>query len=196
MPIKMTLIKVAALVMLQAAVAFAQNSTAALPPRLAALVPPGMKMVYQRVTATPTLAGAEFSVEKSLPEGHTLTYTFDLKAYDASGPIWAMRGPIYKQQVNQKIAQESQSAPPAYTESDAPKVTSYVWGSGITRQLKHHPPQSKEYIDYQCVYFGMEGGVTFDLHVTGLQGSCDAANQWAGSVAATAEKTSVSNIAK
>ncbi len=195
----MNALHVATLVLLSSVAAFAQppavKTAETLPPKLAALEPQGMKVVYQRVTAAPTLAAAEFSVEKALPEGHTLTYTFDLKAFDTNTPLWKMREPIYKQQVNQKIAQETSGAAPAYTEAEAPQVTQFGWGSGITRRLTHHPPQSKEYVDYQCVYFGMIGGVTFDLRVTGLQGSCDAANLWAANVASTAAKTSVSNIA-
>jgi len=173
--------------------AFKNSET--LPPKLAALVPPGMKMLYQRITSGPTLAAAEFSVEKALPEGHTLSYTFALNAYDTNGPIWAMQGPIYKSDVDHKVAQEIRNEPNAdLVKADSPTVTKYAWGSGVTRRLTHHPPQSKEYVDYQCVYFGMIGGVTFDLHVSGMQGSCDAANQWAVSVAATAGKTSVSNL--
>ena len=195
----MTTVQVAALVVLQAVAAFGQppavRTSDALPPRIAALVPQGMKVIYRRITSAPTLAMAEFSVDKSLPEGHSLTYTFAMNAYETNSPIWNMRGPIYKQQVDQKIAQQLRDEPNAdLVEAGPAKVTSYGWGSGITRRLTHHPPQSKEYVDYQCVYFGMIGGVTFDLRVSGLQGSCDAADQWAASVAATAAKTSVSNI--
>jgi hypothetical protein len=195
----MTAAHVVVALLLQAVPAFAlgpaASSAETLPTKIAALVPPGMKIVYQRITANPTLAVAEFSVEKSLPEGHTLTYTFEMNAYDSSSPLWPMRGPIYRQQVNENIAKETRGDPPAYTESDTPKETNYGWGSGVTRKLTHQTPQTRQYIDYQCVYFGMVNGVTFTLHVSGLQGSCDAANQWAASVAATAGKVSVSNIA-
>ena len=197
----MTTLQVAAFVVLQSVAAFAQpqavQTSETLPPRIAALVPEGMKVVYQRITSGPTLAAAEFSVEKSLPEYHTLTYTCAMNAYETKSPLWSMQQPIYKQQVDEKIAKESQYQPNADLVEAAPAtVTSYGWGSGIARRLTHHPPQSKEYVDYECVYFGMIGGVTFDLHVSGLQGGCEAADQWAESVAATAAKTSVSNIAE
>ena len=188
--------------MLGAVAAVAQpqavKTSEALPPRIVALVPQGMKVVYQRLTSAPTLAVAEFSVEKSLPENHTLTYTFAMNAYETTSPIWAMRGPIYKQQVGARRSRMRAAMEPNadLVQADAPKVTSYGWGSGITRKLTHHPPQSKEYVDYQCVYFGMIGGVAFDLRVSGLQGSCEAADQWAARVASTAGKTSVSNIAE
>ena len=195
----MKVYRIAVLFVALTAVCLAQvpavNNSETLPPKLAALVPPGMKMLYQRITSGPTLAAAEFSVEKALPEGHTLSYTFALNAYDTNGPIWAMQGPIYKSDVDHKVAQEIRNEPNAdLVKADSPTVTKYAWGSGVTRRLTHHPPESKEYVDYSCVYFGMVGGVTFDLHVSGMQGSCDAANQWAGNVAATAGKTSVSNI--
>jgi len=197
----MTTVQVAALVVLQAVAAFAQpqsgQTSETLPPRIAALVPGGMKVVYQRITSGPTLAVAEFSVDKSLPEYHTLTYTFAMNAYETKSPLWSMQGPINKQQVDEKIAKEIRNNPnPDLVEAAQPNVTQHGWGSGIARRLTHHPPESKEYVDYECVYFGMIGGVTFDLHVSGLQGGCEAADQWAASVAATAGKTSVSNMAE
>jgi hypothetical protein len=41
----------------------------------------------------------------------------------------------------------------------------------------------------------MVGGVTFDLHVSGMKDSCDAADQWAANVASTAGKITILNIA-
>jgi hypothetical protein len=197
---KMTTAQVAALILLPAAAVFAQppavKTTTELPPRIAALVPPGMRVVQQRFTyAPPSMAGATFSTEKDLPEYHHLTYDFDMNVYNANSPIWRIQGPMYKQQVDQKIAKEMHSDPPSNAEADAPKLTPYGWGSGITRRIKHHPPQSKEYVDYTCVYFGMVGGVTFDLHVSGMKDSCDAADQWAANVASTAGKITILNIA-
>ena len=191
---------IAALFLLPAAAAFAQpptyNAAAPLPPRIAALVPTGMKVVSQRFTyAPPALAGATFSTDKDLPEYHHLYYDFDMNIFDNNSPLWQMQGPIYKQQVDQKIAKEAQSRPFVNAESDAPVVTPYGWGSGITRRIKHLTPQSKEYVDYICVYFGIVGGVTFDLHVSGMKDSCEAADQWAGNVAVTAGKLSITNVA-
>jgi hypothetical protein len=184
---------VVALFLLPAAAVFAQppavKTTNELPPRIAALVPRGMRVVQQLFTyAPPSMAGAQFSTEKDLPEYHHLTYDFDMHVNNANSPTWKMQGPIYKQQVDQKIAQEAQSPQPSNAVADAPIVTPYGWGSGITRRIKHHPPQSKEYVDYTCVYFGIVGGVTFDLHVSGMQGSCEAADKWAANVALTAGK--------
>lgn len=191
---------VVVLFLLPAASAFAQptavKTTNELPPRIAALVPPGMKMVQQIFTyAPPSMAGVQFSTEKDLPEYHHLTYDFDMHVNNANSPIWRMQGPIYKQQVDQKIAQEAHSPQPANAEADAPIVTPYGWGSGITRRIMHRDPQSKDYVDYTCVYFGIVGGVLFDLHVSGMQGSCEAADKWAANVAATAGKITVLNIA-
>ena len=192
---------IVALFLLPAAAAIAQRpaapkTTNELPPKIAALVPPGMRMVFQKFTyAPPSMAGATFSTEKDLPEYHHLTYDFDMNVNNANSPIWRMQGPIYKQQVDQKIAKEAQSPQPAFVEADAPIVTPYGWGSGITRRIIHHDPQSKDYVDYRCVYFGMVGGVTFDLRVSGMQNNCEAADQWAGNVAVTAGKTSITNVA-
>ena len=191
---------VVALLLLPAAAAISQppavKTTTELPPRIAALVPPGMRVVQQRFTyAPPSLAGATFSTEKDLPEYHHLYYNFDMNVYDANSPLWRMQGPIYKQQVDQKIAQEAQSPQPSNAVAGAPIVTPYGWGSGITRRITHHPPESKEYVDYTCVYFGMVSGVLFDLHVSGAQGSCEATDQWAANVASTAGKITILNIA-
>jgi len=133
----MTAAQVAVLFLLPAAAAFAQppavKTTNELPPRIAALVPPGMRVVQQIFTyAPPSLAGVQFSTEKDLPEYHHLTYDFDLRVNNANSPIWSMQGPIYKQQVDRKIAQEAQSPQPSNAVADAPIVTPYGWGSGIT----------------------------------------------------------------
>ena len=119
-----------------------------LPPRIAALVPQGMRVIYQRLTHAPTLAVAEFSVEKSLPEGHTTTYVFALNAYDAHAITWQMKEPIYRQQRDEKIVKERQSGAPTLTTADPPKETKYGWGSGLSRRVTHQALQAKEYTDY------------------------------------------------
>jgi hypothetical protein len=57
----------------------------------------------------------------------------------------------------------------------------------------NHPPRAKEYVDYDCAYFGMIGGVTFELIASGVPDSPAEADQWAQNVAQTAAKLSVSN---
>ena len=68
------------------------------------------------------------------------------------------------------------------------------WGSGLPQRVLRHPPQAKSYVDYQCAYFGMIGGTTFELFVSGLPDAPDEGNQWAQKVAETAAKLTLTTI--
>jgi hypothetical protein len=190
----------AALPLLLTAAAVAQPPAAptstSLPRKIAALVPEGTRLTNQTFAAAPTLASADFNAERKLPEGRTTYYSFSLNAYDSAGPLWTMRKPVYQAQVTELIAKELKSTDAApSTTADPPSETKYAWGSGVKRRVVHHVPRAKNYFDYNCSYFGIAGGVRFDLRVTRVPDSCGAADQWAAAVAAQAANLSVSNIA-
>ena len=186
------------LLALLAATAGAQvRNSDTLPPQIAALVPQGMKLTSHSFAGASTMAAADFSAEKNRPGGNTLTsitYTFSLHAFDANSPIWKMREPIYRAEMEKKIADRRNSTGPAMSKADSPTETKHGWGSGLSQRVVVHLPNSKETVYYMCSYFGMIGGVTFDLTANGMAEGCGAADQWAASVASAAAKISVSNI--
>lgn len=194
----MTATRLSALSFLLAAAAAAQTA-GALPPRIAALVPQGAKVSSQSFAGAPTMAAADFSADRSIAAGRSVHYHFELRVFDASSPLWKMREPAYRQQMEQRVAQKRKGLTPESINSvmftaDPVKETKYGWGTGLTQRVMNHAPHAKEYVDYQCAYFGMIGGVTFELIVSGAPDSPAEADQWAQNVAQTAAKLSVSNV--
>jgi hypothetical protein len=198
--ILMTAARLSALSLLLAAAVTAQTA-GGLPPKVAALVPQGAKVSSQSFAAVPTMAAAEFSADRSISAGRSVRYHFELHVFDTSSPLWKMKEPFYRQQMEQRVAQKRKGLTPEAINSvmftaDPVKETKYGWGTGLTQRVLNHPPQAKEYVDYQCAYFGMIGGVTFELIVSGAPDSAAEADQWAQNVAQAAAKLSVSNVAE
>lgn len=145
------------------------------------------------------MAVAGFSAERSIGIGRSVEYRLEIHAYDNSSPAWKMREPAYRRQMELRIAQKRnglapESANQGMFTADPVKEIANAWGTGLTQRVRHHPPQAKEYVDYQCAYFGMTGGITFELSVSGVPDNPDEADHWAQTVAQTASKLSVSNI--
>ena len=181
-------------------VAFATGQTnSPLPPRIAALVPQGAKVSSQSSSAGQTLAAAGFSASKSIAAGRSVAYQLDIHIYDNNSPLWGMLGPIYRQQMEARIAEKrsgliTDSFNHIMFTADPVKEVKYGWGSGLTQRVLRHPPQAKQYVDYQCAYFGMIGGTTFELFVSGLPDAPDEGNQWAQKVAEAAAKLTLTTI--
>jgi hypothetical protein len=181
-----------------AAVAAAQTP-GALPPRIAALTPQGAAIKSGNFTGTPATAVASFVAEKSIGVGRSVEYRLDIKAFDNSSPTWRMRESAYRKQMEDRIASHRGSLAPETANqglwtADPVKETKNGWGTGLTQRLLHHPPQASEYVDYRCAYYGMIGGITFELFVAGVPDGPGEADRWAQTVADAVSKLSVSNI--
>ncbi len=74
------------------------------------------------------------------------------------------------------------------------KETKNSWGSGLTQRLLNHPPNASQYVTYQCAYFGMIGGIVFELFVSGIPDSPEEGDKWAQKVAEVVSRLTVSNI--
>jgi hypothetical protein len=170
-----------------------------LPSSIAALVPAGSQVTSQSFTKAPTLAAADFAAEKKLLANHSAYYNFHLSSQDASSPLWKMRGPIYQSEMERKVTVKRTAFKPGTNPPityDPAKETKYGWGAGITQRVVHHymgAGTGPDYVDYRAAYFGMVGGVLFELTVDGVP-SADEADQWAKEVAGKATTLSISNI--
>jgi len=69
------------------------------------------------------------------------------------------------------------------------------WGSGLTQSLLNHPPNASQYVTFDCAYFGMIGGIVFELFVSDIPESPEEADKWAQKVAGVVANLSISNIA-
>jgi hypothetical protein len=170
-----------------------------LPPRILELVPQGTKLLSQNFTGNPTMAVAEFSAEKSIKEGRSVNYQLVIRAFDNSSPTWKMRETAYRKQMEARIEEHRSSLTPESANqgmftADPVKETKNGWGTTLTQRLLNHPPNASQYIDYQCAYFGIIGGIVFELYVSGVPDSTDEADQWAQKVVQLASKLSISNI--
>ncbi|MFZ1613533.1 MAG: hypothetical protein WAT51_05140 [Holophaga sp.] len=188
-----------AMMFLLPAVAFAAQASGALPAQIAALVPQGTRLTSQSFTGTPTIAVAEFTAKKIVDVGRTIEYRLVIRALDNNSPTWKMRESAYRKQMELRIEQNRKNLSPESANqgmftADPVKEATNAWGTSLTQRVLNHPPQAKQFISYQCAYFGMVGGVVFELFVSGIPDRPDVANQWAQMVANAASKLSVSNI--
>ena len=78
--------------------------------------------------------------------------------------------------------------------ADPVKETKNGWGTGLTQRVLNHPPNASQYVDYYCAYFGMVGGIVFELSVNRIPDSPDEADKWAQKVAQLASELTVLNI--
>lgn len=194
----MKMIRCQILLVLFALIAAAQTS-GTLPPRIAALVPQGAKISSQNFTSVPTMAVAAFAAQKSIGTGRSVEYRLEIRAFDNNSPTWRFKQSAYQRQIEARVASKrsglkSEGIYQGVFTADPVKETKYAWGTGLTQRILNHPPRAKEYVDYQCSYFGMIGGITFELFASGVPDSPAEADRWAQSVAETVSKLSVSNI--
>lgn len=194
----MATIRFALLYWLFAAV-LAPLGAADLPAQLAALLPEGAKFTSQSFGGSPTTAVAEFAAEKDLGSGRTVRYQFTIRAFDTNSPAWGARASAHRKQMEARIARSREGLAPESANqglftADAVKEKATGWGSSLSQRVLHHEPQAPAYVDYYCAYFGMAGGIVFELLVSGIPDSAGAADQWAQSVADAAGRLTVSNI--
>ena len=170
-----------------------------LPPRILELVPPGTVLSSQDFTSSPTIAIANFISEKNVALGRIVEYKLQIRAFDNSSPTWKMRESAYRKQMEDHIEKNRASLAPESANqgmftADPVKETKNSWGSGLTQRLLNHPPNASQYVTYQCAYFGMIGGIVFELFVSGVPESPEEGDKWVQKVADVASKLSVSNI--
>jgi hypothetical protein len=180
--------------------AVAQTSSG-LPPRILELVPKDAKLMSQNFTASPTMAVAQFSAEKSVGEDRSVNFSLVIRAFDNSSPTWKMRESAYRKQMEAHIQDHRASLAPESANqgmwtADPVKETKNAWGSAMTQRLLNHPPNASQYVNYNCAYFGMVSGIVFELFVSGVPESPDEADKWAQSVVQLASKLTVSNISE
>ena len=182
--------------LVSAAVAQASSD---LPPRILELVPPETVLSSQNFNASPTIAIANFIAGKSVAIGRTVEYKLQIRAFDNGSPTWKMRESAYRNQMEDHIEENRYSLAPESANqvmftADPVKETKNSWGSGLTQRLLNHPPNASEYVTYQCAYFGMIGGIVFELFVNGVPDSPQEGDKWAQKVAEVTSRLSVSNI--
>jgi hypothetical protein len=170
-----------------------------LPSRILELVPAGTVLSSQNFTASPTIAVANFTSEKNVAIGRTVEYKLQIRAFDNSSPTWKMRESAYRKQMEDRIEKNRASLAPESANqgmftADPVKETKNSWGSGLTQRLMNHPPNASQYVTYQCAYFGMIGGIVFELFVSGVPDSQEEGDKWAQKVAEVVSRLSVSNI--
>ncbi|MFZ0280495.1 MAG: hypothetical protein WAL29_02505, partial [Bacteroidales bacterium] len=170
-----------------------------LPPGILELVPSGTELSSQDFTASPTIAVANFTADKNVAIGRTVEYKLQFRVFDNSSPTWKMRESAYRKQMEDRIDNNRASLAPESANqgmftADPVKETKNSWGSGLTQRLLNHPPNASEYVTYQCAYFGMIGGLVFELYVSGLPDSPGEGDKWAQKVAEVASRLTVSNI--
>ena len=172
-----------------------------LPSRILELVPPGTVLSSQNFTASPTIAVANFTSEKNDATGRTVEYKLQFRVFDNSSLTWKMRESAYRKQMEDRIEENRASLAPESANqgmftADLVKETKNSWGSGLTQRLLNHPPNASQYVTYQCAYFGMIGGIVFELFVSGVPDSPEEGDKWAQKVAEVVSGLSVSNIGK
>ncbi len=190
--------RLAALSLLAFAVASAQRN-AGLPPRISALVPSGAKLVSENFTGVPTMAVATFTAERRIDVTRVVEYSLQIRAFDTNSPMWKMKESAYRRQLDARIATARRGLAPESANlgmftADPVQETKTAWGSALTQRMVQHPPRAKQYVDYNCAYFGMVGGVVVELSVHRVPDDPAEANRWAETVFRAVSKLSVSNI--
>jgi len=170
-----------------------------LPPRILELVPSGTRLTTREFTSGPTIAVASFTAEKNVATGRTVEYKLQFRVFDNSTPTWRMRESAYLRQMEDRIEKNRsglapESANQGMFTADAVKETKNTWGSGLTQRLLNHPPKANQYVTYNCAYYGMIGGVVFELFVSGVPDSPEDGDKWAQKAAEVAARISISNI--
>lgn len=188
-----------ALPLLLACAAVSARGGADLPPRIAALVPAGARLVSGNFTGTPAMAVASFTAERRLDVTRTVGYSLEVRAFDDSSPTWRMKESAFRAQTEARIAEVRNRREPesilngVYT-ADPVQETKKPWGSALTQRISMHPPRAKAYVEYSCDYLGMVRGIVVKLHAHGVPDSPGEADQWAESVFQAAAGLTVSNI--
>lgn len=170
-----------------------------LPPRILELVPPGTELTSQNFTTSQTIAIVEFTAVKSIAIGRSVEYKLQFRVFDNSSPSWKMRESAYHKQMedhieNHRTGLAPESANQGMFTADPVKETKNSWGSGLTQRLLNHPPNASQYVTYDCAYFGMIGGIVFELFVSDIPESPEEADKWAQKVAEVVANLSISNI--
>jgi hypothetical protein len=180
------------------AVTFAQTRSD-LPPRILELVPQGTVLSSQDFTASQTIAVTNFTTGKDVAPGRIVEYKLQIRAFDNNSPTWKMHESAYRKQMEDHIGENRaglapESANQGMFTAEPVKETKNSWGSGLTQRLVNHPPNASQYVTYQCTYFGMIGGIVFELFVSGVPDSPEEGDKWAKKVAEVASGLTVSNI--
>jgi hypothetical protein len=175
------------------------QSKSSLPAIILKLVPPGTELISQNFNSSPTMAVAEFTSNKSIANRYTVEYHLVIRAFDNSSPSWKMRESAYRKQMEDRIESHRaglapESANQGMFTADPVEETKYSWGSGLTQRLLNHPPNANEFVTYNCAYFGIMGGIVFELYVNNLTDSPEEANKWAKDVSEAVANLTVSNI--
>lgn len=170
-----------------------------LPPRILELVPPDAVLISQQFTATPMMSLASFIAEKTITVIRKAEYKLEIMAFDNSSPVWKMREPLYRNQIDDRTEKRRaglapESANQGMFTADPVKETKNSWGSGLTQRILNHPPQADQYVTYNCAYYGMIGGIVFELFASGVPDSPDECDKWAQSVADVVSTLTISNI--
>lgn len=191
-----TVFVVLTLLFMTSAVAQTKND---LPPRILELVPSGTKLITQEFTSSPIIVAASFTAEKNVAIGRTVEYNLQLRVFDNNSPTWKMRESAYRKQMEDRIAEKRSGLTPESANfgmhtADLVKETKYSWGSGLTQRVVNHPPEATQYVTFNCAYYGLIGGVLFELFVSGVPDSPEEGNNWAQKVAEVASRLSISNI--
>jgi hypothetical protein len=178
----------------------AQNSTE-LPQWINKLVPRGTTLESQTFYSSPASAQAGFTAVKKAEEDRRIEYQFGIHAYDNTSPSWKMMEAAYRNDMDSKITSSKRGLAPTTVgggmfTADPVKETKYSWGSGITQKIRYHLPQAKEFVAYNCVYYGMVGSIVFTLSVNGIPDNPNEVDKWAEAVALAISEVTISNIGK
>lgn len=171
-----------------------------LPPRILELVPPGTELISQNFTFSQTIAIVEFTAVKSIAIGRSVEYKLQIRVFDNSSPSWKMRESAYRKQMEDRIKNYRaglvpESANQGMFIADPVKETKNPWGASLTQRLLNHPPNASQYVTFDCAYFGMIGGIVFELFVSDIPESPEEADKWSQKVAEVVANLSISNIA-
>jgi hypothetical protein len=186
------------IIVLFVSASFAQSKDN-LPVTIQKLVPAGTELISQNFAGSPTMAVAEFTSNKSISDRYTVEYHLIIRAFDNSSPSWKMRESAYRKQMESHIESSRGGLAPEtanqgmYT-SEPVVETRYSWGSGLTQRLLNHPPNAQEFVTYSCAYFGMIGGIVFEMYADNIPDSPELANKWAKDVSEAVVSLTVSNI--
>ena len=183
------------------------TTSTTLPAGFAALVPAGYTVSSSQWTRNLNMAGVSFTAGKHFEGRHSVfngQYLLNLDVNQVAEAMMKVREPIYRSQLQKDVENKRQNfsndqSGPAIR-YDAPQVTEYSWGYGITQRLAHHfigAGTAPDEIEYRCQYLGLltENNTVkkFEMTVSGLENWTEA-DQWANQVAEKMSRTAPGNI--
>lgn len=175
-----------------------------LPSVFSDLIPQGYDLQPLQLVTYGGMGTLEFYAKKDIAGRRDLYYSeyrFDLKIMDKPAQLIKLQSKAYLAQLENDIKakmnlQESNAA----TTYDAPKLTRYPWGAGITQRVVHKymgAGTGPDEIEYLCNYLGVIVGnqsiKKFNLSVTGVD-TADEADTWAKKAIEKIMKTGLSNL--